>query len=175
MKRICALLLAAVLLFALAACKAAGTGLNPGSHPGTSTILTSTTNVVPPLSTPDSVTFSNQGKLRISYYGNISGIRYITSASQLPENEAFSAYDDAWFQDHALILITETVTSGSIGIDIDSIAIDEGTAKVTLLHTIPQQCTADMATWLLWAEVDKGLELLWQVENPSFKPNYESQ
>ncbi len=182
MKRICALVLAAVLLFGLSACKAAEIGLKPGSHPdpsGTSSAspngTTTSTVIAPPLFSPDVISFSNPGKQRISYNGNINGIRYVTSASQLSDSDAFKAYDDAWFQDHALILIVETVTSGSIDIEIDSISVADDTAHVTLRHNIPENCTADMATWLLWAEVEAGLELRWCVENPAVKPNYESQ
>ena len=112
----------------------------------------------------------NPGKLRIPYTGNHSSVRYITEASQLPNNEVFVKYDDAFFQKHALLLVTDTVGSGSTQISIDVISVDGNVASVTLLRTMPGDAgTSDMATWLLWAEVPAGLELPWKVANPAVK------
>lgn len=112
--------------------------------------------------------------VRIPFAGSANSIRYITDASQLPDNEALKKYDDAFFREHALILVTETVGSGSVQVDIASIEIDGDTATVTLTHKLPGEIgTDDMAAWLLWAEVDAGLELNWVVANHTIKPSAE--
>lgn len=85
-----------------------------------------------------------------------------------------SAYDDAFFKDHALVLVQESVSSGSVEVGIESVSLKaDHTAVVTLTHQGPgegQVGTADMATWLLWAEVDTGLEdYQWTVANPALE------
>lgn len=115
------------------------------------------------------------GKIRVEYTGNRSSVIYVTSASALPDHAELSQYDEAWFADHALILVYETVTSGSVQVDIQSICLSDGIASVTLSHALPGDAgTADMATWLLWAEVDTGLNCRWTVENPAVSSNVSS-
>lgn len=112
--------------------------------------------------------FGSTGRARISYTGNRSSVTYVTSPAGLPDNDALAQYDDAWFQDHALVLVVETVASGSVEIDISSILVEGGVASVTLSHELQGDMgTSDMATWLIWAEVEKGLELQWAVANPA--------
>lgn len=74
------------------------------------------------------------GSLHIPYTANLSSVRYITTASDLPDYGELEVYDDAWFQDHALVLIMETVSSGSVEVGIRAIVADGGTATVTLSH-----------------------------------------
>ncbi|MBQ8236724.1 MAG: hypothetical protein IJZ39_01045 [Oscillospiraceae bacterium] len=108
------------------------------------------------------------GCVRVAYNGAISSVRYITSVEQLPDHEALAAYDEAYFADKALIVVYETVGSGSVRVGIES--IENGV--VTLSHELPGDAgTADMATWLLWAEVDTGLDDTWSVANPAVEPN----
>lgn len=110
------------------------------------------------------------GKVRIPYTGNRSSIVYVTSASSLPDYEGLESYDDTYFQEHALVLIVETVNSGSIDVGIFSVDMDDSTATVTLYHSNPSGMgTADMATWLIWMEVDSGLDYQWSVANPALK------
>lgn len=117
------------------------------------------------------ISLHNPGKLRIPYTTKRSGVRYITDASQLPDNAVFDKYDDAFFQNKALLLVTETVSSGSMQITIDSVSVNGSSAAVHLSRSMPGDVgTADMATWLLWVEVDAGLDLDWHVANPSY-PN----
>lgn len=106
------------------------------------------------------------GCVRVAYNGNVSSVRYITSADQLPDHEALAAYDEAYFETKALVLVKESVSSGSVKVGIAS--IDDGV--VTLSHELPGDAgTADMATWLLWAEVDAGLDFDWSVANPALE------
>lgn len=114
------------------------------------------------------------GAVRISARGIVNSIRYITDASQLPDNQALKQYDDAYFQDHALVLIVETVGSGSTRVGIASIEIEDSAATVTLFHRLPGDvATDDIAAWLLWAEVDAGLSCNWVVANHAMKPSVE--
>lgn len=179
MKRFTALTLLLLFLFCLSSCKEADAPHGTGSQPGT----TGTTAAAPQTSVPTTtgkpatllpqshLEFSNPGKQRIDYNGNVSAVRYVTKASQLPRIDAFSAYNDTWFQDHALVLVTETVTSGSIDITFDSITVTNAIAAVTLARKVPENFTTDMATWYVWAEVEAGLDLRWTVVNPAIKPS----
>ena len=106
------------------------------------------------------------GMTRIPYTGTRASVQYITSAGQLPEQDALSAYDDAYFRDHALLLITETTSSGSVQVGVDAITFSGGVASVRLTHELPGDVgTADMATWLLWVELEPGLDYQWVLEN----------
>lgn len=109
------------------------------------------------------------GKVRIPYSGNRSAVTYVTSASMLPDCEALEQYDDAYFESHALVLVTETVRSGSVNVGIRSVDVEGAEATVTLYHNMPPAAsgTTDMATWLLWAEVAPGLDCQWTIANPT--------
>lgn len=118
----------------------------------------------------DAVDDSAQGKARITYNGNESTVRYVTSVSELPAYQELEQYDDAFFQDHGLVVVTESVSSGSIDVDIDSIRDTDLGHSVVLYHSAPaddQAGTNDMVTWLLWAEVEPDLEGSWTVANPA--------
>ena len=133
------------------------------------TETTENTTVSLPVNGP--VTMGQTGKLRITYTGSNSGVRYVTDPSQLPDYPELEGYDEAFFRDHSLLLVTETVTSGSINVEIQSIMVEDGMAVVTLDHKVPTGVgTADMATWLLWVEVDAGLDLTWVLANPALRP-----
>lgn len=113
------------------------------------------------------ISIGGTGKVRISYSGNYNSVRYVTSVSELPDNEALKQYDDAWFQDHALVLVVETVGSGSVDVGFESIYLEGNIATVTLSHEMQGDGTSDMATWLLWAEVEVGLDCQWNLANPA--------
>lgn len=114
------------------------------------------------------IAIGETGKLCLTYTGNLSSVRYVTSAAELPEYAELSGYDDVYFQEHALLLVTETVTSGTMQVGIDSIRVKDGVASVRLTHENQGDMgTAVMTTWLLWAEVEAGLDYTWTVENPA--------
>lgn len=124
----------------------------------------------------DPVEESARGKARITYNGNESTVRYVTSVSQLPPYQPLSQYDDAFFQDHALVVVTESVPSGSMDVEIDSIRYTDTKNSVVLYHSAPQDDQAgtnDMATWLLWAEVDRDIQGAWMVANPALASDAE--
>ena len=117
-----------------------------------------------------------QGKERLTYEGVESAVRYVTSPDQLPDCEALEKYDEAYFADHALILVTQSVSSGSVEVSIQAIQKTETGYGVVLSYGEPgkdQVGTTDMATWLLWAEVEKGLEGTWEIVNPALTPEGE--
>ena len=117
--------------------------------------------------TGNGLALGDTGCVRVSYNGNVSSVRYITSAEQLPDNEALADYDEAYFAEKALIVVYETVGSGSVKVGIAS--VKDG--AVTLSHDMPGDAgTADMATWLLWAEVEQGLDFTWSIANPALEP-----
>ena len=114
------------------------------------------------------VKFGNVQAKRIPYAGNRSGVTYVTDPAQLPQDEAFAGYDAEFFRSHALILVTDTVGSGSVRVSIRDITIRGNTASVTLSRTMAGNMgTADMATWRIWAEVEPGLQYSWSVANPA--------
>ena len=64
--------------------------------------------------------------------------------------------------------MVDTVTSGSVKVAIDSV----GNGTVTLSKEMSGDAgTADMATWLLWAEVDQGMTENWTISNPGVQNN----
>lgn len=189
-----ALVLVYILCLMLTGCREAGTGQSSGTEGNTVTAgseieettgaqktdetldftpITDPEITVPKHPLDDSQTgtplqFGDTGRLRIAYTVNLSSVRYITSAADLPGYEEFAQYDDAWFQNHALVLVTETVGSGSVELGINAIHVEGGMATVTLSHEMKGQAgTADMATWLLWTEVETGLDYQWTVANPA--------
>jgi uncharacterized protein YceK len=122
----------------------------------------------------EELAFRNPGKVRLAYTGNRSYIQYITDLDQLPDEEALKDYDEAFFEKSALVVVVETVGSGSVQLEIESIHITEGTATVTLKRSMPGEMgTNDMATWMLWAEVDKNLDYEWVLEGGSNQPQGE--
>lgn len=113
------------------------------------------------------ITIGQTGRVRVDYNGMVSSVRYVTSADQLPDNEALAAYDDAYFETGALLIVMETVGSGSYILDI--VSAENGV--VELSRELPGDVgTADMATWLLWAEVEQGLDYDWSLANSFYEP-----
>lgn len=182
MKRAMAMTLALVLLLSLAGCGGRGqaTGSNPTNPGATGSTPTGTVETPPPtdhrdpagggLGDPNGLQLGKTGRIRVTYTINMSSIRYITSVEQLPHYEELKQFDEAYFREKALILVFETVNSGMVQVDIESVTLNGNTASVRLAHnTSSGVSTGDMATWLLWAEVDRGLIYQWVVENPAVK------
>lgn len=116
----------------------------------------------------------NVGRIRVDYTGNISSVRYITSADQLPEYPELQGYDEAYFRENALLLVLETVTNGGVEVGIQGIRVDEDRALVQLSHEAQGDLgTAVMTTWLVWAEVAPELNYTWTVSNPAVESQTE--
>ena len=141
--------------------------------------LTVPTQTMPDMTTGQEegriICFQNSGKARIGYTGDRRSVKYITSVDQLPDEEALKGYDAAFFEENALVVVVETVSSGSVQLEIESIHITGGTATVTLKRTMPGgEGTDDMATWLLWVEVEQGLDCQWVLKGNSRQPQGET-
>lgn len=125
------------------------------------------------------VAYGGTGKARTAYRGRENSAVYISSAEELKkyaEAEGLEKYDDSFFQDHALVLVKDTVNSGSVKIEIQSMKMDGDNIWITLSRSSASMGTADMATWVLWAEVDTGLEgYAWKVANPASPSDQESR
>ena len=118
--------------------------------------------------------FRDGGRVRTSYQGNRASVRYITESAQLPQLDAFADFDDAFFGAHALVLVTYTTGSGSAKPEISAIEIHGETAQVKLDIRMPGgESTDDMATWLVWAVVDRDLAYDWILENGTADSGYE--
>ena len=103
--------------------------------------------------------------------GNRSYVKYITSVEELPAEEALKGYDASYFETGALLVVVETVSSGSVRLEIDRVICQGDTATVKLSRSMSGDVgTADMATWLLWAEVSRELAYNWVLEGSAQRP-----
>lgn len=127
----------------------------------------------------EALTIYAQGQTRITYTGNKNYVQYITSSASLDGYgiDALKRYDDTFFEKKALVLVCETVTSGSIRVSIDQILQQDTGMTVVLSRKMPGDAgTADMATWLIWAEVDLGWEgFSWILHNPMLQSELQTQ
>ena len=122
----------------------------------------------------DTLPFENAGKVRLRYEGNRGYVRYVTDMEQLPPEGSWTGYDEAYFENKALLIVVETLNSGSVQVELESIRLEGDTACIVIERTMSGDVgTADMATWMLWAEVDKGLEYKWTLHNASQLPEGE--
>lgn len=180
MKRMMALIMATVMLVCMAGCAGGGAatgssatdsaGTNPSTHPMETPPPTDHRDPSASQGDPNTLTLGRTGQIRVTYTINVSSVRYITSPEQLPAYDDLKMFDEAYFQEKALIIVFETVNSGTTQVDIETVTLNGGTASVRLTHkNVGGVSTGDMATWLVWAEVDKDLDYNWVVENPAVK------
>ena len=175
MKKLICMLLALMLVFSGCASSAASVApTEPATEPQETLEATETdppevTLHIGEKETEAAMETSATGAQRIEYKQNASSVRYITRAADLPAYEALDGYRNAeYFETKALLVVVDTVTSGSVKVAIDSV----GNGTVTLSKEMSGDMgTADMATWLLWAEVDQGLTENWTVTNPGVQNN----
>ena len=169
-KLTCMFLILAVLL---CGCAPAGQAGDPTDPSGTLDV----TEVTGPDTTlhstesgeEDPVAVADSGSARIEYTADISSVAYVTSIDQLPAYEALDGFrNEEFFRDHALVVVLDTVSSGSVEVSIES--IDNGT--VTLARKQSGDAgTTDMATFLVWAVVERDLDYNWTVANPAVRSN----
>lgn len=109
------------------------------------------------------VTLESPQQLRIAYQqGTPNSITCVTSAQQLNTyglygSEKLASYDDSFFDRKALVLVKYTVNSGSAQLYLGSAIQVSNMVSVRIDAQSSGMGTTDMATWLLWAEVDKSL------------------
>lgn len=158
--RVFALLMALCLLLA-------GCGVN--SQPTEESTPTSVQDTHGPLDLGIDVKFELLGAYSMSHTVNVSNVRYLTSASELPDYEELEQYDDAWFREHALLLIYESVAGSKTKVGVESIQLEDSVANITLSHNYDGEGTASKRTWVLFLEVERGLEYEWKVVNPALE------
>lgn len=146
-----------------------------GCHTGDAS---TTTNAKPSVNDPsrgdpnvgNDIAYTVLGSCNVTYTVNVSKAQYITSAESLPNYDALKEYDDAWFAEHALLVILETVPSGKISVGIESIKYDADNANITLTHTYDGTLAIATNTVLLvWAEVPTDLSYNWNIVNPALE------
>ena len=112
------------------------------------------------------VEIGETGRIRLDYTGNRDSVQYVTEASAVQAYAELAGYDAAYFENRALLLVIVTETSGSVQTEIASIQVTENMASVYVRRSMEGDVgTADMATWLLWAEVETGLDYQWSLGN----------
>lgn len=156
-----------------------------GCHTGTSTTaadtagttlpeITEPTNTRPVLT--NGVEHEVLGSCTVTYSVDISQVKYITSADGLPNYEELAEYDDAWFTDHAMLVIMQTVGSGNTVVKLESIEQEDGVASITLEYASGGALgNANTTTWMLWVAVERDLDYTWQIANPAVEsdaPSY---
>ena len=115
--------------------------------------------------------FANAGKVRLTYEGNRSYVLYVTSVDQLPKEGSWTGYDEAYFETKALLIVVETLNSGTVQVELEAIRVEGDTASVHIKRTLAGEVgTTDMATWMFWAEVPKDLTYKWTLANASQLP-----
>lgn len=126
-------------------------------------------------STP--VSLESPQTLRIDYQqGTPNSITYISSTEQLRTyglygSEKLAAYDEAFFDSKALVLVKYTVNSGSAKLQLDHAIRVSNIVSVSIDAQTSDFGTTDMATWLLWAEVDPSLrDCQWVLEAAQTNP-----
>lgn len=121
-----------------------------------------------------SVTLANSDKLRITYQqGAGNSVTCVSSVDQLNRfglygSDKLAAYDNNFFDSKALVLVKYTVNSGSTQLSLDSATQVSNMVSVHVDAQSSGMGTSDMATWLLWAEVDKSLsDCQWVLDGAS--------
>ena len=184
-KMICFIL---ALMLVLAGCQASGGGTTPPAqtdapteenqlHLATvPTLPEGTFNPGPVMggAAGNELPFENAGKVRLTYTDYRSYVRYVTSVDQLPAEGSWTGYDAAYFETKALLIVVETLGSGSVQLDLEAIRVDGGNASIHIKRTMSGEVgTDDMATWMLWAEVEKDLDYTWTLVNATQLPEGE--
>lgn len=77
------------------------------------------------------------------------------------ETGAFSAiadeYDDAFFEENALVILFATETSGSIRHTVEDVRVEGGALSVLVTATAPEIGTDDMADWFIVVSLEKSV------------------
>ena len=175
MKTFCLIMAVAMLVcvFAMTGCadKQADGSVNtaPSRHSISEPDVTEGTRK-PPAALKPEIAILKTGKVNIPYTINVSNVRYVTSVDMLPSQDEFAQFDATFFETYALVVVAETVNSGSLEVGIESITVENGVAQVKLSHRPGGALGSGVKTaWLIWAQVERGLEYTWEVANPALK------
>lgn len=162
-----------ICMFAMAGCADVQTDSTTDTKPTRPSIsepdVTEGTRTPPAALAPE-VVILKTGKVNIPYTINVSNVRYATSVDMLPTQDEFAQFDATFFEKYALVIVTETVNSGSLEVGIESITVENGVGRVKLSHRPGGALGSGVKTaWLLWAQVEQGLEYTWEVINPALE------
>ena len=91
---------------------------------------------------------------------------YLAQKSDRPEQarEDISAYDDAWFAKHQLIVVHVDENSGSVRHRVVMVTRNGNKVRVSLERIAPEVGTCDMASWRIFIEVDKNFSADSEIE-----------
>ncbi len=70
------------------------------------------------------------------------------------DSDALAAYGDEFFEEHRLIAVTLTESSGSVSYAVNGLEPTEDGWQVDILRSVPEVSTCDMAAWLILVETD---------------------
>ena len=74
--------------------------------------------------------------------------------------DACDKYDDAWFEDHILVMVLLEEGSGSIRHEVRSVHMSaDGHCQIYIDRIVPECGTCDMAEWHILIELETGVEL----------------
>ena len=165
MKRFRYLIWLCVFCLLISGCQTSLSDASTDPTPETTVPARETTTPTDPVLTMKLVRFSNPDILRLPYNANAGGVQYVTSADKLPAYDALEKYDDAYFESKGLLLISVNTATSTVKLSITSISVADNQAAVLLNYAVSGDAvTSDMTTWLLWAEVDAGLDALqWSI------------
>ena len=68
------------------------------------------------------------------------------------DSDALAGYDDNFFEEHRLIAVTLTESSGSVSHTVSGLEPTEDGWQVDILRSVPEAGTCDMAAWLILVE-----------------------
>jgi len=97
---------------------------------------------------------------RVEIIRSKAALQTFYNKSSDPNKEALlqpklARYDDAFFAERALVLITRTEPSGSIRHEVRSVSLQGDLLVVILTRSLPEMQTMDMAHWVIALEVRK--------------------
>jgi len=87
------------------------------------------------------------------YYENLKAVNYNDLDEELVWRLTGDQYNNAFFENNFLVLVTLAEGSGSISHEVTAITEDNGVITINLDRNLPGFGTADMAGWLITIEL----------------------
>lgn len=79
----------------------------------------------------------------------------IYSDSTIGFEDAIADYNEEWFEDHNLVLVLLTASSGSIRFKATNVNVYDGKMDISFVQKAPDIATCDMAGWHIIVETEK--------------------
>lgn len=183
MKRIISIFcMSALMSLSLIGCASGGSEGDPMVGEKTSSIP-QTTKKVSGFATGDVsvgaeyIAMDNENQMRKTELASMNSIECVTSMDQLKKyawiaNGLLDSYEESFFEDKALVFATITVTSGSTKLSFGDAKVVNNVVLLGIKTERPTLGTNDMATFLLWAEMDqKYADCTWQFADKYLQDN----